>query len=72
MSHPDSFVSLLINDREPTQNGFIARIAQAYLLQEAAVDLVDELEMAGQQVSEHRQIPFLQGFWQQSVVGVGD
>ena len=72
VGHPDGLVSIFIDDRKPAQNGFIAGVAQAHLLQEAAVDLVDELEMAGQQASEHVQIPFLQGFRQQGVVGVRD
>ena len=52
VGHTNSFVSFFINDREPTQNGFITGIPQAHLLQEAAVDLIDQFEVTGQQVSE--------------------
>jgi hypothetical protein len=40
-------------------------------LQEAAVDLIDQLQVPGQQRTKQRQAPFLQGFGQQGVVGVG-
>ena len=71
MSHAHGFLALFINDRELAQDGVIAGMFQPYLLQEAAVDLKDQLQMARQQAGEQGQAPFLQGFRQQSVVGVG-
>ena len=39
-------------------------------LQEAAVDFIDDLQMSGKQLLEHREGPFFQCFRHQRVVGV--
>ena len=43
-----------------------------HLVQEAAIDLVDDLELARQQLAEQRQRPGLERLGQQRVVGVGE
>ena len=52
------------------QAGFVARECQPHFVQEALVDLVDDLQMPRQQASEQTDGPFLQGFGQQRVAGV--
>ena len=45
---------------------------RAHLVEEAAVDLVDDLEVPRQQAAEQRQRPGLERLGQQRVVGVGE
>ena len=45
VGHADRLPAVLINDREFALNRLIARVAQAHLLQEAAVDFVNQLEV---------------------------
>ena len=70
VSHAYRFTALFINDRELALDRVVAGIAQSHLLEEAPVDLVDQLEMAGQQAAEQVEIPLLQSFREQGVVGV--
>ena len=70
--HAHRFAAVFVDDRQLALDGVVAGITQSQLLQEAAVDLVDQLQMARQQVAEQVQIPLLQGLRQQGVVGVGD
>ena len=70
VSHADRLTTLLINDREFALNCLVARVAQAHLLQEAAVDFVNQLEVSGQQASKQVEVPFLECLGKQGVVGV--
>ena len=47
IGHADCLIALLIDDRDLAQDLLVARIFQAHLLQEAAVDFVDQLQVAG-------------------------
>ena len=60
--HAHGLLALFINDRELAQDGVIAGVLQPHLLQEAAIDLKDQFQMARQQAGEQGQTPFLQGF----------
>ena len=62
----------LVDQRHPRHARLVAGIALPHLVQEAAVDLVDDLQVARQQAPEQRQPPGLQRLGQQRVVGVGE
>ena len=70
MGHAHGFGAALIDDRHPPEDLVIARVAQPHLLQKAGIDLIDQLEMPGQQGTEQVKAPALQSFGQQGVVGV--
>ena len=71
VGHAHGLAAVFINDRKLALDGVVSWIAQAYLLQEAAVDLVDQLEVPWQQAAEQVQVPLLQRLRQKCVVGVG-
>ena len=48
MCHPDALPAVLTDQRHPPQPIVVAGELRAYLVEEAAVDLVDDLEVAGQ------------------------
>jgi hypothetical protein len=50
----------------------VAQVAHAHLVEKAAVDLLDDLQMPGQDGAEQVQRPGFQRFRQQGVVGVGE
>ena len=62
VGHAHRLAALLVDNRNLAQNLLITWVFQAHLLQEAAVDLVDQLQMAGQQGAEQLEPPLLQGF----------
>ena len=68
--HPDRLTPLLINDREFALNRLVTGVTQAHLLQEAAVDFVNQLKVPRQQASKQVEIPFFEGLGKQGVVGV--
>ena len=65
------FSPLFIDQREPPHALFVAGKLLPHILQMAAVDLVDDLQMPRQQGAEEGARPLLQGLRQQGVVGVG-
>ena len=70
--HSDHLWLGLLNDRNPTEHLAIFGEVAFDVLQEVQVDVVDYLEMAGQEVLEERDGPLLQCFRQDSVVGVAE
>ena len=70
MGHADALLAGLADERHACRAGLVAREALAHLVEEARVDLVDDLEVSRQQVVEHRQRPRLERLGQQRVVGV--
>ena len=54
MRHPYVFVSRFINQRNPAEELIVTRIAQPEIVKEAAIDLVDDLDVAWQQLGEQR------------------
>ena len=63
---------VLLDQRHPRDAPLVARVPGAHLVQEGAVEGVDDLQVAGQQPPEHRHRPGLQGLGQQGVAGVGE
>ena len=70
--HPDLLAAVLADQRHPAEPVLVAGETGAYLVEEPAVDFVDDLEVAGQRLAEHRQRPGLQRLGQQGVVGVAE
>ena len=60
--HADVFISRIINQRKPPKQLIVIRIAHPEIVQEAAIDLVDDFHMARQQPGKQRQRPSLQRF----------
>src|SRR5215472_2400489 len=52
--------------------GLIDRTPLSHIGEEAAIDLVDDLQRARQEVTEERQTPGLERFREQGVIGVGE
>ena len=69
--HADAPVAGLVDQRHPRHARFVAGMALPHFIQEAAVDLVDDLQRARQKALEQRQPPGLERLGQQRVVGVG-
>jgi len=69
-AHPP--LGTLLDQGELFQQGRVAGMAQAHQLEEAGIDFIDDLQLSGQQLFEQFQIPCLQCFWQEGVVGVAD
>ena len=69
-AHPP--LRALLNQGNALQNMGIAGIANPGHAQEAGVDLVDDLQLAGQQLLKQLHAPGFQGLRQQGVVGVAD
>jgi hypothetical protein len=70
--HSDHLWLRLFNDRDPTKHLAILGEVAFNVLQEVQVDVVDDLEVARQEVLEERDGPLLQCFRQNSVVGVAE
>ena len=68
--HPDVALAVLVDERHPLELLDVARVERADLLQEAAVDLVDDLEVAGEKTLHHRNGPLLERFLENRVVRV--
>jgi hypothetical protein len=60
--HADMFISRFINQRKPPKQLIVVRITHPKIVQEAAIDLIDDLQMARQQLGKQRQRPSLQRF----------
>ena len=60
ISHADVLVAVLADDRHPTHPRLITGKLGPYLIEEATVDLVDDLQVSGQEPLEHRQGPGLE------------
>ena len=70
--HPHALAAVLADERHAPQPVVVAGELRAHLVEEAAVDLVDDLEVTRQRLGEHRQRPRLQRLGQQGVVGVAE
>lgn len=70
MSHADELVPRLINDGHAGYFSVIAGEVLTHGFQEAAVDFIDDFNVAGKQGSEQGQGPALQRFRQEGVIGV--
>ena len=70
VGHPDPALARLLDQRHPAQPIPIPHVGQRDVAEKAMVDLVDQLEVAGQQGAEHVDRPLLEGLRQQGVVGV--
>ena len=71
MGHPDVAVAVFPDQRHPTDARVIAGEPGPHLVEEAAVDLVDDFQVPRQEPLEHVQRPGFQRLGQQGVVGVG-
>ncbi|OPZ81579.1 MAG: hypothetical protein BWY77_00580 [bacterium ADurb.Bin431] len=72
MSHTQEASARFVNQGEPFRPLLFAGMAFPDLVQKAAVDLEDNLEMAGQQIPEKFERPALQGLGQKGVVGIAE
>ena len=72
VGHADIFWPGFIDQGEAGRPLFIQRIFQPDLIQEAAVDFKNDLQVAGEQFPEKRQGPFFQGLGKQGMVGVSE
>ncbi len=68
--HADLPIRALFDEATARDAAFVARILRADIVEEAAVDLVNDFEMARQEVFEPLHRPFLQRFRQQRVIRV--
>ncbi len=71
MGHPDSLLGALLDEADAPDAILVAGIARTHVVQEAAVHLVDDLEVPGQADLEEGDRPGLERLGQQRVVGVG-
>ena len=62
----------LVDERQAGDARVVAQESDARLVEEAGVDLVDDLEVARQQLGEELQRPALKRLGEQRVVGVGE
>ena len=72
VGHPHGAAAGLVDQAEPGGAPAVARVALAHLVQEPAVDLVDDLEVAGEDGAEHLDRPLLEGLGEEGVVRVGE
>ena len=70
--HADAFREAFLDDRELGLAGVVSRPATVDLLEVAAVDLVDDLEVAREHLLEERHGPGLERLRQQGVVRVAE
>ena len=68
--HAHALVPGLVDDREPPRQLIVAGMTLPHVIEEATVDLVNDLEMAWQHHAEQRQRPFFERFGKQGVVRV--
>ena len=71
VGHADLALGALLDQAHARDAAVVAGEAGADVVEQAAVDLVDDLEVARQQHLEPGERPFLQRLGQQRVVGVG-
>ena len=72
VGHAHAPLAALLNQGDALQDVGIPGVANPGHAQEARVDLVDDLQLAGQQLLEQLHAPGFEGFRQQGVVGVAD
>ena len=72
VGHPDPLLRLLLDQADAADAVLVAGVARAHVVEEAAVHLVDDLEVPGQADLEEGDRPGLQGLGQQRVIGVGE
>ena len=70
--HAHAFLAGLIDERHAGDPRLIAWIPLSHIGEEAAIDFVDDLQRARQEVTEQRQTPGLERFREQGVIGVGE
>jgi len=70
--HADALAPGLIDQRHALPQGGIAGVVVHHVLEEAVVDLVDDLQVARQHALEQRHRPGFQRLGHQRVVGVGE
>jgi hypothetical protein len=70
MSHAHVFVPRFVDERQPPQKLIVSGVMEPHVVKEAAVDLVDDLEVAGQEGAEEGHRPLLEGLGQQRMVRV--
>jgi hypothetical protein len=71
VGHPHLRLLALLDQAHPTDSVVIAGKPGAHVIEEPAIDLEDDLQVAGRHHLEIGQRPFLQGLGQQRVVGIG-
>ncbi len=71
IGHPQPSFAVLLEDRHPLQALGPAGESAPHRVHESAVDLVDDLQVAGDEGLHQRNRPRFQGLRQQGVVGVG-
>src|SRR5262249_46265758 len=72
VSHPNALLGPFLDDGHARYAIAIVRKSVHYFPQEATVDLVDDLEVAGQKALEERHRPALECFWQERVIRVAE
>ena len=70
--HAHVALAALVDERQPLQLRVVAGETAPHLVEEAAVDLVDDLEVTRQHPAEQLDRPLLERFGQQRVVRVGE
>jgi hypothetical protein len=60
--HANVFAARFVNQRKPPNELIVIAIAAPEIFEEAAVDLIDNFNMTGEQLGEQRQRPSLQCF----------
>ncbi len=71
VGHVDTLDTVLLDQRHASELVQVARVARLDLLQVSEVDLVDDLQVTGQQSSQAAHGPSLQRLLHERVVGVG-
>ena len=72
VGHAHAALAGLVDQRHATQQVVVLAVVGAHPVQEALVDLEDDLEVARQHAAHHGHRPGLQRFGHQRVVGVGE
>ena len=70
MRHAHVSAAVFVDQREAPRQLLVSRKPLPHVVQEAAVDLINDLEVPRQEGAEERQGPLLEGFGQQRVVRV--
>jgi hypothetical protein len=70
--HADAPLGSLLDQAHAADAVLVGRVALAHLVEEAAVHLVDDLEVPGQSDFEQSDRPGLQRLGQQGMIGVGE
>ena len=71
VGHADLFDGALLDEAHAHDARLVARAAPPHVIQEAAVDLIDDLEVSGKHHFKEADRPLFQGLGQQRMVGVG-